>query len=141
MFITTLVVSQINVIFTREYYSKTSSTNFKRHLFLGRPVIETSPCLPSPCGPYSDCKSVGSRAACSCLPHYFGHPPNCRPECMVDSDCPPNKACQNTRCYDPCAGSCGPQAECMVVNHAPVCRCRERYTGDPFSGCSRIAEG
>lgn len=112
-------------------------------IILGKPVIvETpkNPCVPSPCGPFSDCKNVGNRAACSCLPYYFGQPPNCRPECMVNSDCSPSKACQNTQCYNPCAGSCGPNAECMVVNHAPVCKCRERFTGDPFSGCNRIVE-
>jgi hypothetical protein len=110
--------------------------------YLGRPVIvqeNVNPCVPSPCGPNSQCRVVGSHAACSCLPNYVGRAPSCRPECTINEECPSNLACQAERCRDPCAGSCGAQATCIVVKHSPVCNCQTGFTGDPFSGCSKIA--
>ncbi|VEN46221.1 unnamed protein product [Callosobruchus maculatus] len=96
------------------------------------------PCLPTPCGPNSQCKVVGNQAACSCLPNFIGRPPNCRAECTINAECPGNLACQNEKCRDPCPGSCGSFTSCVVVKHAPVCRCVDGYTGDPFTGCSLI---
>lgn len=97
-----------------------------------------NPCIPSPCGPYSQCKVVGESPACSCLPNYIGVAPNCRPECSINAECPGNLACQNEKCVDPCPGSCGFNAECSVANHVALCNCIRGYTGDPFSGCSEI---
>lgn len=97
-----------------------------------------NPCVPSPCGPNAQCRSVGGTPACSCLPNYIGRPPNCRPECSINEECPGNLACQNERCRDPCPGSCGVHASCVVVKHAPMCTCDPGFTGDPFSGCSPI---
>lgn len=97
-----------------------------------------NPCLPSPCGPYSQCKLVGNAPACSCLPNYIGIAPNCRPECSINAECPGNLACQNEKCVDPCPGSCGFNAECSVANHVALCNCVAGYTGDPFSGCTRM---
>lgn len=109
-------------------------------LFL-EPIIDSNevknPCIPSPCGSFSDCRVLQNRAVCSCLPNYFGRPPNCRPECTVNSECSLNKACQNQRCIDPCPGSCGTNAECRVISHSPTCYCLKDYTGDPFSACSK----
>lgn len=112
--------------------------NFKH--ILERPVEVPSgnPCVPSPCGPNSQCRVVGNSPACSCLPNYIGRAPNCRPECVINEECPGNLACQNERCKDPCPGSCGSQATCVVVKHSPVCSCLQGYTGDPFTGCSLI---
>lgn len=110
--------------------------------FLGRPVevISENPCVPSPCGPNSQCRVVGNTPACSCLPNYIGRAPNCRPECTINAECPGNLACQNERCKDPCPGSCGPSATCVVIKHAPVCECITGFTGDPFSGCNPIPQ-
>lgn len=99
------------------------------------PVIYTNPCIPSPCGPYSQCKDINGVPSCSCLLNYIGSPPNCRPECVINSECPSNKACIREKCLDPCPGSCGLNALCNVVNHVPICSCLPRYTGDPFSNC------
>lgn len=111
---------------------------------LERPLVEykepRNPCVPSPCGPYSDCRVVGSRPTCSCLPSYLDRPPNCRPECVINTDCPMNKACLNSRCYDPCVGSCGANTDCTVVKHSPICQCKPKYTGDPFSSCYLVQE-
>jgi hypothetical protein len=97
---------------------------------------ERNPCVPSPCGPNSQCRVIGSTAACSCLPNYVGRSPNCRPECTINSECPGNLACIRERCVDPCPGSCGYNAYCNVVKHSAVCTCNIGYTGDPFSGCN-----
>lgn len=97
-----------------------------------------NPCVPSPCGPNAQCRTIGETPACSCLPNYIGRPPNCRPECSINEECPGNLACQNERCRDPCPGSCGIHASCVVVKHAPMCSCDPGFTGDPFSGCSPV---
>lgn len=95
-----------------------------------------NPCDPSPCGPYSQCKDIGNgQSVCSCLPNYIGIPPSCRPECTVDSSCPPNKRCQNNKCVDVCEGLCGTNARCTPVLHKGVCTCLNGYTGDPFNAC------
>lgn len=99
------------------------------------PPIVTNPCIPSPCGPNAECRNVGNNPSCSCLPSFIGSPPNCRPECMIHSDCPSDRACINTKCQDPCLGSCGISASCNVLNHIPICTCIEGYVGDPFSIC------
>lgn len=99
------------------------------------PEIPRDPCLPSPCGPNSECRNANGVPSCSCLPNYFGSPPNCKPECTINSDCPSNLACINQRCRDPCPGSCGVLAQCSVINHTPICMCPDGYTGDPFRYC------
>lgn len=98
------------------------------------------PCTPSPCGLYAECRAIGDQAACSCLKNYIGLPPNCRPECVVNTDCASNQACISEKCRDPCVGSCGQNADCRVQNHIPVCLCQTGYTGDPFTLCSQIIE-
>lgn len=108
--------------------------------FSGYPVatIPADPCVPTPCGPNSNCRQVGETAVCSCLPNYVGRSPNCRPECTTNSECSRSLACINERCVDPCRGSCGSFATCYVNNHRPICTCLDQYTGDPFSACSPI---
>lgn len=105
-----------------------------------RPIVRdpVNPCVPSPCGPNSQCRVSPSndQAVCSCLPNYIGRAPNCRPECTSNSECRGNMACINQRCQDPCQGSCGSYTTCIVNNHRPICRCLQGYTGDPFSECS-----
>ncbi len=100
----------------------------------------TNPCVPSPCGLYSQCRVNGDSPSCSCLPNYVGSPPNCRPECVVNTDCPSDKACIAEKCRAPCEGSCGFNTECRVQNHIPICSCRKGFTGDPFTQCFEIRE-
>ena len=100
------------------------------------PVIEEDPCNPNPCGPNTNPpRNVGDRCQCTCLPGMIGSPPNCRPECVVNADCPTDKACINKKCQDPCPGLCGLNAKCNVRNHVPICICILGYIGDPFSQC------
>lgn len=95
----------------------------------------TELCHPSPCGLNSQCRVVNEHVVCSCLPNFIGSAPNCRPECMISSECAQNRACINNRCVDPCIGTCGQHARCNVVNHNPICSCSPGYTGDPFIRC------
>ncbi len=98
--------------------------------------MAVDPCQPNPCGPNSNPpRTVGEQCQCSCLPTMIGSPPNCRPECVINSDCSPDKACINQKCQDPCPGLCGINAACRVRNHVPICVCNPGYTGDPFSSC------
>lgn len=93
------------------------------------------PCEPSPCGPNSICREAQGQTVCACLTGYVGNPPNCRPECIQSTDCPPSLACINRKCQDPCPGSCGHNAICKVHNHNPICTCPPKFTGSPFSHC------
>lgn len=101
-------------------------------------IIEKDPCLPSPCGSFSQCRSIGGSPACTCLENYIGQPPNCRPECIIHSECPSDRACINMKCVNPCPGSCGTNALCSVINHIPTCRCSEGYTGNTFILCEIV---
>lgn len=104
-----------------------------------KPAV-SDPCQPSPCGPNSRCRVYQNSAVCSCVENYIGNPPSCRPECIVNSDCTPQRSCQNQKCVDPCPGSCGLNAMCHIVNHVPICTCPPRYTGNPFSNCHPTIE-
>lgn len=103
-----------------------------------REVIPTSPCVPSPCGANAECRVIDNRPVCSCLQGMLGAPPNCRPECVINQDCPPHLACTNNKCKSPCLGSCGYNAECTVHNHSPKCVCLRGFEGDPFAGCNPV---
>jgi len=100
----------------------------------------SNPCNPSPCGLYSECRDINGSPSCSCMASYIGIPPNCRPECVVNTDCRSSLACIAEKCRDPCEGSCGYNTECRVQNHIPICSCRQGFTGDPFSQCVEIVE-
>lgn len=112
------------------------SKNIIHNIFLApEPTIPQNPCEPSPCGPNSQCRVVNNSPSCSCSPEFVGVPPNCKPECISNSECPSDLACMNQKCKNPCLGSCGVNAECRVVSHTPMCVCPNDYTGDPFTQC------
>lgn len=100
------------------------------------PQKPENPCVPSPCGPYSQCKVSGESPSCSCLPEYVGVPPFCKPECIGNSECASHLACINQKCKDPCPETCATNAECRVISHTPQCFCSIGYTGDPFTSCT-----
>lgn len=83
-----------------------------------REHVVTNPCVPSPCGPNAECRNINGVASCSCLPSFLGAPPNCRPECVVNDECPSDRACVQNHCIDPCLGSCGSNAYCRTVSHS-----------------------
>lgn len=73
---------------------------------------------------------------CTCLPEYRGDPyRECRPECVLNSDCPRDRACLRNKCVDPCIGTCGENAECSIFNHVPMCSCRSGFFGNAFVAC------
>lgn len=78
---------------------------------------------------------MNSQAVCSCQPEFMGTPPNCRPECTISTECTSEKACVNRKCIDPCIGQCARNAICRVIAHNPICLCKDRFTGDPFTNC------
>lgn len=99
------------------------------------PAPPKNPCIPSPCGPNAICKEINGSPSCSCLPDFLGSPPFCKPECVSNSECANHLACINQKCLDPCPGTCGANAECKVISHAPNCICKTGYVGDPFIQC------
>lgn len=97
--------------------------------------LPTDACNPSPCGVNANCND----GICTCITNYFGDAyQGCRPECTMNTDCAPTKACINNRCKDPCPGICGQNAKCDVHNHIPSCSCLPKYRGDPFISCREI---
>lgn len=94
------------------------------------------PCNPSPCGSNAICRELNGAGSCTCLPEYIGDPyTGCRPECVMNTDCPRTKACINNKCTNPCPGTCGLNAECTVNKHTPICNCLPGYTGNPLQSC------
>lgn len=97
--------------------------------------VPSDPCNPTPCGPNAQC-DIG---ICTCLPEFRGDPyRECRPECVLNNDCPREKACIKNKCVDPCPGTCGTNAVCSVINHIPMCSCFENHIGNAFIMCNPI---
>lgn len=98
----------------------------------------TRPCSPSPCGHNYECDIYGLHVAvCDpCLGPSAIYNPQCRPECLTNSDCPFDRACLNQICAEPCPGSCGVNAQCHVILHSPVCSCPSGLYGNPYEHCS-----
>ena len=112
--------------------------SWSKNLILAILPVESDPCDPNPCGPNSNPpRVIGDRCQCSCLSEMIGSPPNCRPECIINQDCPTDMACTNRKCRDPCPGLCGINAQCNVRNHVPICICNRGFVGDPFVQCRR----
>lgn len=111
------------------------SLNWKFYLLVETSLEPVNPCQPSPCGPNAQCRVVNDSPSCTCLPEFIGSPPNCRPECVSNSECASHLACMKQKCRDPCPGACGSNTECRVVSHTPMCVCLNGYTGDPFTQC------
>jgi hypothetical protein len=76
---------------------------------------------------------------CTCQLEYHGDPLiECRPECVLNTDCTFNEACINNKCKDPCSNICGQNAKCSVLNHIPICNCPLKTTGNAFISCTPI---
>ena len=101
------------------------------------------PCQPNPCGPRATCAPrPGGDYTCNCEPGLIGNPTSplgCRPECEVHRDCSATQMCVAQKCVDACAGACGVNAECKVVNHGPICSCPRGYVGDAVTLCQEVA--
>lgn len=132
-----LDATPFHVSFRNSFFCRILITSFKILLAVIESIepIKINPCVPSPCGPNAECRDIGGVPSCSCLATYIGSPPNCRPECTINSECQSSLACIREKCIDPCPGSCGVGAICNVINHTPICSCPNGYTGDPFNNC------
>ena len=107
------------------------------------------PCEPNPCG--KGALPLRSTGRCECFCPYqrsqgyqspigsFPHYTECRPECVVSSDCPLHLSCSDHVCLDPCNGTCGRGATCTVVNHSPMCSCQPGDPGNPLVQCQYLA--
>lgn len=120
---------------SQTFPADTNVTNDSSIFLKVRDVPTPDPCIPSPCGPFSQCRPVNGHAVCSCVANYIGAPPNCKPECIVSSECTLDRSCINMKCKDPCPGTCGLNARCRVVNHNAICSCNPGFVGDPFVRC------
>jgi hypothetical protein len=81
---------------------------------------------------------LAGRAVCTCMEGFEGDPSaNCHPECVINTDCPLDKACLDRKCIDPCASGavCGLRATCLVRDHTATCACLDGHTGDAFIQC------
>ena len=100
---------------------------------------EQRPCDAHPCGTNAQCRQQGQAVSCICPADYIGDPYSaCRPECVLNDDCPRDQSCVRNKCVNPCDGTCGINAECRVSNHVPVCTCLTGHTGDPYGACRPI---
>lgn len=133
------VINHIPICSCPEGYEGDPFSNCRFADVVSKPKQEI--CSPSPCGPNSQCHEVGEHAVCNCLPGFIGVPPQCRPECVVSSECAPTQACINQKCVDPCIGACGMNARCEVFNHSPICSCKVGQMGDPLKSCQPIPIG
>lgn len=103
--------------------------------FAATPSPVEDPCVPSPCGPNAECFN----GVCNCVPEFRGDPyVGCRPECVLNDDCPRDRACIRNKCMDPCPGACAINALCTVINHVPMCSCPGNMTGNAFSQCTPL---
>lgn len=117
-------------------------TLLKSYLFpnlIVRQLETLQPCRPDPCGSNAVCRERSGAGSCTCLAGYSGDPYlGCRPECVLNADCPRHLACDRNKCKDPCPGTCGAHATCRVVRHTPACSCLPGFTGDPITACVSI---
>lgn len=124
----------LNAIISRASRRRCSSQPGLAWISAPEPV-QSDPCNPSPCGSNAQCQD----GTCTCLPEYQGDPyAGCRPECVLSTDCPRNRACIRNKCSDPCPGTCGQGATCDVVNHIPMCSCPQGMSGNPFVQCRPV---
>lgn len=60
----------------------------------------------------------------------------CIEGCRTNSDCSFKSACISNSCQNPCSmKTCGTNAYCVPINHEPLCRCPEGFSGDAYQGC------
>lgn len=99
------------------------------------PIAE-DPCTPNPCGPNAICNN----GVCTCIAEYQGDPfIGCRPECVLNSDCPRDKACLRSKCTNPCSlETCAQNAICEVISHIPMCRCPPGLEGNALVQCQPV---
>lgn len=99
-------------------------------------------CNPNPCHPTAVCEPRLSSYECRCPSGFVGDPKRtgCRKQngCLNgDRDCPPEAACVDNRCVNPCEGACGINSLCKIVNRKPICICPEGYEEMNDNACKK----
>lgn len=108
-----------------------------------------NPCaVIEPCQNPAKCQVVNSLPVrtmnCVCPPGYISSGSGtCKPvtaivkaACTSDSECPSDRACFNGICRNPC--NCGPNADCFIKNHKPICACKPEFEGNPELECRPV---
>ncbi|GLH00238.1 Uncharacterized protein GBIM_06672, partial [Gryllus bimaculatus] len=99
-------------------------------------------CRHAPCGVNALCTAHAHRGVCSCPPNYVGNPhgecTRVSPPvgCSSNAECSQQEACVNRACVNPC--NCGPNADCRVNDHFPICFCKPGYSGNALAGCFKV---
>lgn len=92
-----------------------------------------------PCGGNALCQGIAHQYVCTCPPGLDGDPYEAciAVECSDNSACPPEKACINKQCQNPCAISdpCENNSQCIVENHQANCTCPPGYEGSRGNVC------
>lgn len=95
------------------------------------------------CGRGASCFPQNHQAICQCLPGQSGNPkiacyppPEDKSHCSSNAECAPSESCINLYCVDPC--NCGPNADCTVRNHYPICTCKPGYSGNALVDCVKL---
>ena len=66
------------------------------------PPQPKDPCNPDLCGSNAKCSVQSGKTICSCIQNYQGDPLiGCKPECLLNQDCPSDKTCINSKCLNP----------------------------------------
>lgn len=107
-----------------------------------RACIDTkcvNPCAQdSPCAPSAKCSVEQHQVQCTCPSGERGDPRlECRAiGCRSNDECPPERACINQQCQDPCqTDPCGVGAHCVTQAHNYTCSCPEGHKGQPSMAC------
>lgn len=97
-------------------------------------------CADQPCGPDALCHNSRGSFKCQCPHGSVGDPYNegCRApaECENNRDCPNAAKCDTSlgiaKCTDVCENAlCGPNADCISIDHTAHCSCKNGYQGNP----------
>lgn len=117
------------------FFFATHHVRFFHFIVYPGPEAPKDKCNPSPCGSNAICED----GSCTCMPEFQGNPyAGCRPECVLNTDCPRDRACLRNKCNDPCPDACAANAQCTVINHVPMCSCPPGMTGNAFSLCTPV---
>ncbi|KAB7496769.1 hypothetical protein Anas_09923 [Armadillidium nasatum] len=103
-----------------------------------------NPCLVgNPCASNAECYAEQHQAKCRCPSGLKG---DGYTQCLVigcraNSNCPPDRACINNQCKDPCLENpCAPTSECLALNNQAMCRCPPGTYGNPQVRCDPVPE-
>lgn len=109
-------------------------------------TMDFMPCDPNPCIGVENtmCIEQNDVGTCVCLPNFYGDPEKdggCMPKCTEHTDCPPNRACIQRECVDPCENVCPENSDCHITsNRMAMCACKSGYTGDAYRNCTKIEQ-